>query len=183
MKIDYTDFTKQYITEAVLQLMNEKDFHEISITEIAKKAGVGRATFYRNFDSKEDVLIYHFNKVVDDLNSQSRFTPRCDEDYYRTIMSVLLTMEKNKNLVKLIIKSNLETLLLNYLNERYASVFGEVGRPQNELLPYFYSGAIYNITIHWVKDDCAIPIEKVAETLFLASFGEKKYNELMERMK
>ncbi|MBQ7761656.1 MAG: TetR/AcrR family transcriptional regulator [Clostridia bacterium] len=183
MRIDYTDFTKQYISEAVLQLMEEKDFHEISITEIAKKAGVGRATFYRNFNSKEDVLIYHFNNVVEELNSQTRFIPRCDDDYYDTILSILRTMEKNKNMVQLIIKSHLETLLLNYLNEQYLSVFEDAGKPNNTLLPYFYSGAIYNITIQWVKDDCTEPIEKVAETLFLASFGEKNYKELIERMK
>lgn len=183
MKIDYTDFTKQYIEEAVLQLMNEKDFHEISITEIAKKAGVGRATFYRNFDSKEDVLLYHFNKVVNDMTAQSRFTPRCDEDYYQTIMSILRIMEKNKSTVQLIIKSHLETLLLDYLNEQYVCVFDDARKPNNKLLPYFYSGAIYNITIQWVKDDCAIPIENVAEALFLASFGEKKYKELMDQMK
>lgn len=44
------------ITIALIQLMEKKDFCNISITELTKRAGVGRVSFYRNFVDKEDVL-------------------------------------------------------------------------------------------------------------------------------
>lgn len=47
---------RECVTEALLQLMKEKDYSAISVGEIAERAGVHRATFYRHFRSKEDVL-------------------------------------------------------------------------------------------------------------------------------
>ena len=44
------------ITEALLDLLKKNDLNKISISALCDKAGVGRASFYRNFNSKEDVL-------------------------------------------------------------------------------------------------------------------------------
>ena len=50
---------KESITQALLILMESKDFQKITITEIVNKAGVARMSFYRNYDSKEDVILIH----------------------------------------------------------------------------------------------------------------------------
>lgn len=39
--------------------MTEEDFNSIKITEITRRAQVDRKTFYRNFESKEDILIQY----------------------------------------------------------------------------------------------------------------------------
>ncbi len=48
------------ITNALISLMEEKDYNSISITDITSKAGLSRVTYYRHFDTKEDVLIRFF---------------------------------------------------------------------------------------------------------------------------
>ena len=48
---------KSNITKALFRLMHEKSFSDISITELIRDAGVARVSFYRNYDSKEDVLV------------------------------------------------------------------------------------------------------------------------------
>lgn len=40
---------------AFFKLLETKDFNEISISEITKKANVSRMSFYRNFDTKTDI--------------------------------------------------------------------------------------------------------------------------------
>ena len=57
---------RESITIALLNLMRKKDFSEIRVTEIVKLAGVGRTSFYRNFDSREDVLKNHINRLYFD---------------------------------------------------------------------------------------------------------------------
>ena len=47
---------KQEIINAVMQLMAEKNYMDITVTEIITRAGVARASFYRNFDSISDVI-------------------------------------------------------------------------------------------------------------------------------
>lgn len=46
----------EHITESLLALLEEKGIEDISISELCANAGVGRASFYRNFSSKEDIL-------------------------------------------------------------------------------------------------------------------------------
>ncbi len=49
-------FVKEQITHALLSLMKHHPFEDITITEIVKHALVSRASFYRNFINKEDIL-------------------------------------------------------------------------------------------------------------------------------
>nr|OTP12893.1 hypothetical protein A5888_003474 [Enterococcus sp. 9E7_DIV0242] len=48
--------TKESIFTALMILMEKKDFHKISITEVTSKAGVSRMAFYRNYEILEDVI-------------------------------------------------------------------------------------------------------------------------------
>ena len=41
---------------ALLALMAQKDVHKVTADELAERAGVGRATYFRNFKSKEELL-------------------------------------------------------------------------------------------------------------------------------
>ena len=70
---------KSNITKALFHLMHEKSFSDISISELIRTAGVARVSFYRNYDSKEDVLV----TLIDDVLEQFRDTIDWnDTDYY-----------------------------------------------------------------------------------------------------
>ncbi|MBQ2920535.1 MAG: TetR/AcrR family transcriptional regulator [Oscillospiraceae bacterium] len=49
--------SQELICRAVCALMAELPFDEITVTRICQEAGVGRKTFYRNFEDKEDVIL------------------------------------------------------------------------------------------------------------------------------
>lgn len=53
-----TTNTKECIADALIYLMREMPFKAITITEIVDYGQVSRASFYRNFNSKEEVLLY-----------------------------------------------------------------------------------------------------------------------------
>lgn len=46
------------ITEALLSLLEEKPFSQITVTDLQRRSTVSRSTFYRCFDRPEDVLAY-----------------------------------------------------------------------------------------------------------------------------
>ncbi|MBR5113246.1 MAG: helix-turn-helix transcriptional regulator, partial [Clostridia bacterium] len=48
--------TRESIVTALVLLFADKPYEKITVTEIVKKAGVSRTAFYRNFNTKEDVL-------------------------------------------------------------------------------------------------------------------------------
>lgn len=48
--------SKEWIILALLQLMEHQVYSDISITDIARRAGLARQTFYRNYQDKDDIL-------------------------------------------------------------------------------------------------------------------------------
>ncbi len=58
-----------HITESLLTLLEDKAIEDISISELCGNAGIGRASFYRNFNSKEDILRAYINKLFDGWKS------------------------------------------------------------------------------------------------------------------
>lgn len=59
-------YVVEHITDAVLKLMQSNDWNNLSISQICEEAGVGRASFYRNFESKEAVISRHLKALLDD---------------------------------------------------------------------------------------------------------------------
>ena len=48
--------SQHMIADALFSLMKRKPFLQITVTEICNEAAVGRKTFYRNFELREDVI-------------------------------------------------------------------------------------------------------------------------------
>ena len=44
--------TKRNIKSAMVSLLNEKDFHDITVQDILDRALINRSTFYRYYDDK-----------------------------------------------------------------------------------------------------------------------------------
>ena len=62
--------SQQWLTENLLDLMEEKPYEEISIMDICKKADLSRQTFYNYFESKEELFRYLLRSTYDSkLNS------------------------------------------------------------------------------------------------------------------
>ncbi len=54
--------SQKTIAKCLISLMREKAYASISISELCKKAGVSRQTFYSLFSSKDDVIAYELEK-------------------------------------------------------------------------------------------------------------------------
>ena len=49
-------WSKKMIRQALIELMDKKDYHKITVSDIAIEAQIVRKTFYRHYKSKEAVL-------------------------------------------------------------------------------------------------------------------------------
>ena len=58
-------YVVEHITGAMLKLMKNTNFNNISISQVCEEAGVGRASFYRNFENKEAVISRYLKKMLD----------------------------------------------------------------------------------------------------------------------
>lgn len=65
------DLKRYKILEAATDIFSTKDYHEATVEEIAKKAGVGKGTIYQYFPSKQAILeslyLYRRNQYLDEV--------------------------------------------------------------------------------------------------------------------
>ena len=59
--------TRESLQTALIDLMKTRDYRTISITELTKYAGTSRTAFYRNYNTKEDILIEICDEIRDCL--------------------------------------------------------------------------------------------------------------------
>lgn len=119
------EYTKHYIVTALFKLMHAYEYEKIKVTDIAQKAGIGRATFYRYFKSKEDVITYYFEHHTREFVFGQHIYPRCKEDYVKVVSDVLGVFKANKEPFKLLKRAHLSDLYLNFLNKKFSEMFTE----------------------------------------------------------
>jgi len=129
--------SRQDISTALLKLMQEHPYAEISVKQIIMETSLARKTFYLNFRSKDDVLesildelIGEYTAALSKANEKNNpaGTKYLDEaisvdttgkvDTITNPLSVIFSFcDKNKDLLSLLHKSKMLYLLLLRLNE------------------------------------------------------------------
>lgn len=58
---------QKYFIDALLTLMEEKSYEDISVSELAERAQYDRRTFYRYFKSKDDILCLYYAELLHEM--------------------------------------------------------------------------------------------------------------------
>lgn len=66
-KATRTTQTRKRIKDALTQLMREKGFDALTVSDVTRRAGINRGTFYLHFMDKYDMLEQLENEVIADL--------------------------------------------------------------------------------------------------------------------
>lgn len=61
---------RKALVEGYFDLLKKYQNDKISISMIAEQAGVSRMAYYRNFDSKNDIIQYFLEMVFEEIKSQ-----------------------------------------------------------------------------------------------------------------
>lgn len=168
--------SQKWIAQALLQLLEQYSFKEITITQICLEAGLARKTFYRNFRTKEDIIHYIIDQLF--LSFQTVFdiktTPPLEifTHYYEY-------WAKEKRLLTILHRDELFYLLTRKYVEYVDSVNLYFIQSQNgtfaELESYavrFIAGGMVSILEHWLECGFKEPIDKLTqltETLLLSA--------------
>lgn len=157
------EYTRYYIVQALFKLMYQYEYEKIGVTDIASKAGVGRATFYRYFKRKEDVIEYYFSHNTKEFLFEQRYYPRCKADYVMVARDVFEKFKKNKDCFFLIKKAHLEYLYLDFLNKNMVQNFKNEYPDNNVYQPYLFAGMIFNVSMAWLDNGCEGSAEELAK--------------------
>ncbi len=99
---------RQRILNAARDTFAKEGFRDAEVKTIAKKAGVGKATIYKHFDSKDDLLLTIVSdnfKAMRDLALENLIGPGHPLDRFeRTCLAMATFLSKNKDFSIVLIK-------------------------------------------------------------------------------
>lgn len=86
--------TRRLLVEALIGLCSESGYAAVSVADVARRAGVNRATFYLHFEGKDDLLERGLDTLFDELGSgfESRPAGLDDEAWARARMTAFFRL-------------------------------------------------------------------------------------------
>lgn len=171
--------SQQWIVEALLSLLEEKDYHQISVKEIVRRADLSRQTFYNIFDSKDDVirLCLHrgYEKMKDRLIEKAQASQSIDPADVTDCFS--LFFEENHDLVQKFLDQHLDYIIAAEVMADMEEFLDLVSPETVHDKTYAYgnaflSGAMTQIMLHWFKDPDPLSKEELSEFLLKILGGD-----------
>lgn len=103
----------EHLRNAFLKLLSEKPMNDITISELVETAGVGRASFYRNYGQKEDILKAHIDNLFREWTEE--WQRNDGSPLSEQIRIMIAHFEKYRDFYKLLNDRNLTYLLKDAL--------------------------------------------------------------------
>ena len=124
-----------------------------------------RVSFYRNYSSKEDVLITLVRDILDEFRETADYDL---SDVYSThhLKRVIEYFIKNRSYVLNLYHSGYGMMLLNELNLFHESIAGNMpASSETRYKLYIYMGAIYNAAIIYLSEESPKPVDDLVRVL------------------
>ena len=152
--------SKDKIVQSLIELMKTHEFEEITVKNISELAEVNRSTYYRNFKSKEDIIKYKLESMMDEyLEEFESKHDRTKEAYIRTILETFL---KHEEFLKIIHKQNQSYILQKVLANYFNNILRDASKREMYQV-YYHIGGIYNFIICWIENDMKDQPESLAK--------------------
>lgn len=149
--------TKKLLKNALIELLQKKQFESIKLNEICEVGLVHKTTFYNHFQDKYELLNYLIKYFIDDIfkniNYQNDFTI-----YILNITrKVVMHIYDNKKIVKKILSNDQNNICRNITYNTFIQSLKQIVNsnemnniPINYIL-IFYVNAIFSVIIEWIS--------------------------------
>jgi len=185
MKTDQQNAKYHRILEAAIKVFAEQGFHNSTISQVAREAGVADGTIYLYFKNKTDILSHFFtykSRLVFDRFREVVDQAGSAEDKLRSLVYRHLTeFQRDRNMA---VVFQCEALMSRYVNEEYIreitknyfSILDEIirqgqaeGSVRKELprglVKRFILGAVNEVINTWVVTGGKTDISKMVDPL------------------
>lgn len=160
--------------DALLSLLGEKPYRDITVVDICQRAMVHRTTFYAHFEDKNDLLRYVLGQLKDRLLVVRAQAAGQEEDRENVLVIELRKsldfLMEHKALVAAGLEAEeaamriVEEILVDALRERSEAVGLWGDRPMGvEAASHFYAGAVLSLLRWWMKEDMPISEDELVE--------------------
>lgn len=168
--------------DALVALLEQKEFNDISIIDICQKAGVNRSTFYAHYDNMYDLLDETQERAVSEfftsfgasVDATDFSKMSADELIFispQYLVPYLTFVKKNRRLYKVYNNSNafpIGEMDKRLIENIFVPIYAKNGVTDKRIVEYmshYFISGITAITMEWVKHDCEDDILFVCEVI------------------
>ncbi|PKR84646.1 TetR/AcrR family transcriptional regulator [Heyndrickxia camelliae] len=169
--------SKQALKDALISLMQKKDFKEITIKEIVQLADLNRGTFYKHYQYKEDLLEEMMDDVIANLILSYREPYKNKETFEvkeltSSTIKIFDHVDKYKEFYTLVVQSNamlgFQSKICDVLKELVLHDLYD-HRPEINIAPNLHASfqayAIFGMIVEWIQQGFKYSSTYMAEQL------------------
>ena len=175
--------THKLVLEALLDLTAQKGFSALTVSDITKYAGINRATFYRHYRDKFDLLDHYARAVYDLLDIPLEAGPQKSNiteanQIFQRLITILDHIQANAKFYRVILGKNGDPVFTDkirqYVQKRIRRSL-PIG-PQNDemsidLYVSYSSSASVGAILWWLEHDMPYSPEEMATILYQLESG------------
>ncbi len=181
--------------EALITLLEKKDFEYITIKEICEVAGVNRSTFYLHYENTSDllkettryILDKHFAYYSADTKGITERFENCELGDLVFVTTEYLTpyltfMKENKRIFKVSIKQFHSMNMGEVYDKMFKHIFDpilsrfHVPESERSYVIKFYLTGVFAVLMEWLNQDCADDMSTVIRIITDCVLGERNIN-------
>ncbi len=148
-KTDRTRFTRMCIGEAVIDLLRMEELSRIKVSEVARRAGVSRMTFYHHYASVSEVLQDYMNEMIREYRRACEEHAQQEElGEYRHVLYALEFFDRYRAFFEGMAGSGQYAMLIEGVNGFMEEYFSE-SFSGSAYERYFYAGGLLNTFMQW----------------------------------
>ena len=165
---------EEAIYDAFFLLLKEKDMDKITVSDVIKRAGIVRSTFYNHYENIPALMAAAEDKTIRDIFSlMESFHPKNDKDMCHSYYMAICNYTRKNPFVANLLQSPrgdafFEKAIMMF--HRYVTdVSASAGKAvMNEDFSFYIAGAIgstIGILHKWIAEDFSSPAEKIADIM------------------
>ena len=153
--------TRSALTAALYDLLCEKSLDDITVTELCKRAVIRKATFYKHFGDKNELLTYMIQQLQDIALEENMlgYDENIPQSYYIGVFRYFIDfLESNEKFVVSILQSSASSGVQDILSKQIQldikshlkkDEYPDVSAP-SAMLAAIYAGAIVSCGKWWI---------------------------------
>ncbi len=173
------------IYDALLRLLEEMDYKDISIKHITEEAAVSRPTFYRIYHDKDEILLKYMDEIFEEFFTPIRGNLIEERNHEEIGRRLFQKWKDNRDFFMPLEKSNLFLKVLNRFVD-YTVLFQEqIKRGENKKNTHFHhylanccGGGVFMMLYSWFQDNLNPGADDIGEVLgrfYKFIFEETRY--------
>lgn len=180
--------TRRQLQAALKTLLATKPYEKIKVSELVQEADIARTTFYKHYETKDDLLF----SLYDDVFRVFQAEVLAEFEAGRANDCLLVTRffqlwAVHAETFTLLIDAGLDLLLLNHTKQFLAQTRAHVSEVEggesiaaqdSNFAPYVIdsmAGSLFMVLKRWVQEEMAIPVEELGQFFGdYAAFASRK---------